>query len=288
MVKNPVNTEPKWTVAKSDDATVQITLTIPWENVEKPREEAIDELAKEVEVPGFRKGMAPRDKAVAKIPPPQLIEKTLGKILPKLISDIFDQEKLKPIIYPRFELLKALENQDWEVRAVTCEMPQITLGDYKKAITGALRAKNLWTPEKGKKDTKPKELTQTDREQIAIKTILETAKVTVPKILIEEEVNARLASLLERIEKLGLKLESYLASLGKTPETLRVEYEKQAEGAIALEFILGEIARIQGTKIDPKEVDKAAQASQVPADQKGGIENMLLKRAVIQSLASLA
>jgi hypothetical protein len=36
--------------------------------------------------------------------------------------------------------------------------------------------------------------------------------------LIDEEVNSRLSKLLERIEKLGLTLESYLSSIGKTAQ----------------------------------------------------------------------
>ena len=51
------------TVAKEADGTIQITFSLPQEPVKKAREAVVADLAKDVEVPGFRKGKAPVAKA---------------------------------------------------------------------------------------------------------------------------------------------------------------------------------------------------------------------------------
>jgi len=66
-------------------------------------------------------------KVVEKIPQNQLIETSLGKILPKLFGESIKEHKLKPATYPKFELVKANENEDWQIRAVSCEIPEIDL-----------------------------------------------------------------------------------------------------------------------------------------------------------------
>jgi FKBP-type peptidyl-prolyl cis-trans isomerase (trigger factor) len=249
------------TVAKSTDGTIQITFTLPFDLIKDARDKVIVEFAKEAEIPGFRKGKAPLDKIKEKINPQTLLEKSLKLILPKALGEAITEHKIKPAIYPKFEIISAKENEDWQVRAVTCELPEIILGDYKQTLTGAGKAKTIWTPQKGKPDEKPKEPSREEKEQEIMKVLLETIKVNIPKILSDEEVNSRLASLLARIEKLGLTLEGYLASLGKTPESLRDEYETQAKNALCLDLILNKICEEEKIQVTEEEIDGALKAA---------------------------
>jgi FKBP-type peptidyl-prolyl cis-trans isomerase (trigger factor) len=45
---------------REEDGTIQLTVTLPWELVKKTKEEVILEHVEEVQLPGFRKGKAPR------------------------------------------------------------------------------------------------------------------------------------------------------------------------------------------------------------------------------------
>lgn len=283
------------TIARSDDGTIQITFTIPYKQIEKHKAEAVKELVSDIEIPGFRRGKAPPDKVIDQIPQNTLIEKTLSKILPKLAADAINQHKIKPAIYPKFELVKATENEAWQIRAVTCEIPDVKLGNYKKVVAGAARAKRIWTPEKGSKE-KPKEPTREEKEQEVIKTLLETIKVRVPNILVEEEVNSRLARLLERLEKLGLTLEGYLSSIRKDSQAIRKEYEEQARNTLVLDIILSKIAESENIKVDDKQVDAAVAAGSATSklaerlntpEQRRIIESILRRRAALDSLVSL-
>src|SRR5690606_4024082 len=155
-----------WNVATSDDGTIQITYTIPFSEIEKNRNKAAEELGKNIDVPGFRKGNAPLKKLIEHIPENTLLESTLARILPDALGKTIQEEKLNLAIYPRFELIKAQEGEDWQVRATTARMPEVELGDYKNVIQGEARSKAIWTPDKATdKDEEQKQITQSEKEQ---------------------------------------------------------------------------------------------------------------------------
>lgn len=283
--------------AKSDDGSIQITFTIPFSIIEAEREEALKEYARDMDIPGFRKGMAPIDKVREKVPAESLVEHTLRHILPKVIAEAIVEHKIKPAIYPKFELVSAKDGENWEVRALTCELPEVNLGDYKSVITGALRASKLWTPASAKSTTKPDTPSREDKQQEVIKALLESVKITIPQILIEEEVNARLANLLDRIEKLGLTLESYLASLGKDPDSLRAEYATSAKNTIILDLAMEKIAAEQKISADESKIDELVKTSSDDPkvqeklntpEQRRLVAGIIRRRAALDYLTSLS
>lgn len=279
------NQKPNFTVAKSPDGSVQINFTLAFAEIEKARQKALVELSRDVEVPGFRKGMAPVEKAKEKISKEKLLEKTLMSIVPRLLSDAIEAEKIKPATYPKIELIKAEENEPWEVRVLTCELPIFDLPDYKALI------KSL---------PKPEGQTREQKIEAIIKLLLDAVQITIPAILVDEEVNARLSNLLARIEKLGLNLEGYLASVGKTPETLRADYAQEAKRAISLELILNDIAQRENIDVTPEKVEEAIHATEATHPSNGGtgnhehdeqqksvVRSILRRSAVLDSLVAL-
>ena len=280
-------------LAKDGDGGIQITFTIPFAVIAKEREESLKEYARDMEVPGFRKGMAPIEKVREKVPPESLVEHTLSHILPKALAQAIVEHKIKPAICPKFELISAKEAEDWQVRAVTCELPEVSLGDYKAAITGALRATKLWTPGKDEKAVAP---SAEEKQQEIIKALLETVKIKIPQILVEEEVNARLANLLDRIEKLGMTLESYLASLGKTPDVLREEYAVSARNTITLDLALEKIAEEQKITADETKIDEVVKGASGDStvqeklntpEQRRLVAGIIRRRAALDYLGTL-
>ncbi|HEX6977403.1 MAG TPA: trigger factor [Patescibacteria group bacterium] len=266
------------TVATTEDGSVQITFSIPKKVIEDAQEKIVLDYQKNTTIAGFRKGNAPLEKVKAKIGEQELTEKCLAQILPLAYSEAVTANKIKPITYPKFELLS--QGDTWQVRATTALFPEIELGDYKKTVEGALRAASL-----------KKELTKEEKEQKVISTLLETVKVKLPRLLIDEEVNTRLSSLLARIEKLGLNLDSYLASIGKTGEGLRNEYEKQVKEGITIELALNKIAENEAVEVSEKQVDDAIKATGVEApqnpEQKLVVKSVLRRRAALDRLMAL-
>lgn len=273
-------------IARETDGNLQITFTIPYSMVKKAQEETVVEMAKDIEVPGFRKGMAPLNKVMEKIPQNTLVEHSLSHLLPKALADAISENKLKIAIYPKFELISAEVDKAWQIKAVTCELPEFSLGDYKQSLL--LRSKKA-----------VKEKSKEEKESMVIKALVENVKITIPKILIEEEVASRLSNLLSRVEKLGLAIEGYLSSIGKTVETLRAEYEIQAKDAITLDLILTKVAMEENLKVSGTEVDAALKMSTATTNpkvedkedlesRKRMIESILKRRQALDYLISLA
>jgi len=298
MSESKTDKTKKTAIAREDNGNIQITLNIPYKEILQAKKTALEEIAKTTEIPGFRKGNAPINQVEKHVSENKILQKALGKLLPKAFSNIVEKENIKPIIYPKFELINAKENEDWQVRAITCELPEVNLKDYKKIISGEAKSKAIWTPDKGdpEKNKEKKKKTPEEKEQEVIKILLDKIKVQIPKILIDQEVDNRLAQLLDRIEKLGLNLESYLASVGKNPETLRREYELQASNTITLDLILQKISVQEKIQVDEKEIEGLIKASSADPKlakslntpkQKRFIRSIVLKRKALESLVSL-
>lgn len=264
----------KNTVARQSNGEIQVTFSIPWATVEKEREHVGKEMAENITVPGFRKGKAPLSQAIKRIPQEQLIEHTLSHILPGKFAEVIKEEDLKPAIYPKFSLVSAKEGEDWEVMAKTCELPDFKVGEYKKYL-------------KPKKTKKAEKLSVEEKQNKVIEALLGNVKFEIPEMIIEEEVNSRLASLLERLEKLGLSLESYLASVNKSAPALREEYSDQAEKAIRLDLILQDISKKEKIEITKKEIEDYMKVSSMSPEQENTIRLFLMKRKTLDKLAKL-
>lgn len=266
------------TVAKTDDGTIQINFSIPESVIKVAQEKALKDAAKEITVPGFRKGMAPVEKVKERVGDTYLTEKTLSHILPDAYTQALVKNKIRPITYPKFQVLS--QKGDWQVSATIAEFPEVDLGDYKKAIEGEIRSASL-----------KKELTKEEKQNKVIETILQTVKIKVPKVLVADEVDGRLSGLLQRIEKLGLNLDAYLKSIGKTADELRADYEKQVREGLIIELSLNKIAEEEKVEVPQKEVDEAlatARQDKTPSEQdKMYVTSVLKRRAVLDRLSQL-
>lgn len=288
MATKSKDTPSKSVYAKTADGTIQITLVLPKNAISDTKRLVLADLQKELSIPGFRKGKAPLAKVEESIKKSDLIEKILTRLLPKAFGEAITEHKIRPAMYPRFQLIKSEDGDDWQVLARTAEIPEVELGDYKGAVKGASKGSAIWTPDKG--ETKAKEPTKEDKYNLVAETLLQVVPVKIAHILLDEEVDAKLAKLLERIEKLGLSLESYLESISKTSEELRKDYELQAQKSIAFDLILNKIATTENITATTDEVNamlKQAGSENPSDDQKRVAESIIRRQKVLDSLVTL-
>ena len=275
-------------IARESNGNIQITFTIPFDIIQKAQEESVTEMAKDIEIPGFRKGTAPISKVRDQIPQNKIIEHSLEHVLPHALTEVITTQKLKIAIYPKFELIKADDNEAWQIRGVTCELPEVVLGNYKNIVAGALRSDSIVIP--GKEESLSADASQNKKEQFVVKSLLENIKVNIPNILIEEEADSRLSNLLSRLEKLGLALETYLTQIGKKPKDLRAEYATQAKEAVSLDLILSKVAEVEDINVDQKEIDMALKIGDIKDtsdERKRLIESILKRRKSLDFLINL-
>ena len=132
--------------------TIELTVQMPWEEVEKFQEKALDELVKTVEIEGFRKGKAPREKVNEKLGQQRLLEEAAQQLMVELYRDLLKKHDVKPYIDPKISLLKAPTGGTWEIRFTIALAPELVrIPDYKKiaaAVRAELKKDTIWVPGK--------------------------------------------------------------------------------------------------------------------------------------------
>lgn len=263
---------------KQDDGTIKLTVTIPSSVVQKTWDGVVDEMAKDATLPGFRKGKAPKKLVEQKLDRGKIQEEVLKKLLPKHYIDAVKEHNLAPILNPRIHLSKLENGKDLQFEAQTCEAPKVKLNDYRASIQKVTAKAKILVP--GKEPTPP------SLDEI-VKALLETVTVTIPAILVEQEVERMLSHLLDDVRKLGLTLDQYLSSTGKTAENLRAEYEAKAKSDLSLEFVIRAIAEEEKITVEEKELNEAIQKAKDEKERAHLEQNRYLLASILRQQKTL-
>ena len=135
----------------------EIIVDIAKEEIQSQYQLSFTKLQEDLTVEGFRKGKAPKNVAEKHLSKDQIYNDLINTLLPKIYQEIVDKEKLKPVIAPKINLVKAKENEDWQVKMLVAEKPVIELGDYKamvKKVKADAKKDEIWVPGKDKKPEK--------------------------------------------------------------------------------------------------------------------------------------
>ncbi len=265
-------------VKKGDNNTYTVKTTIPASDVQRQIDHALEHEAEHVEIKGFRKGKAPLNLVKEKIDPSKLRSHALNHILPEAYSQIIKEYKIQPIIDPRFEIVQFEEGKDLIVNVVLIERPFVKLKDYQSAL-------------QKKADEKNKEENLTNEEVVEV--IISNSEVGLAELLIEDEANRMLQSLIDQIARLGIDLDQYLKSIKKTAEEVRKEYLDIAKRTLHADFALTQIALDRDIKVTDEEIqktingvpdEKSREALSKP-EQKAYIRAVLSKSKTIDILA---
>jgi FKBP-type peptidyl-prolyl cis-trans isomerase (trigger factor) len=265
-------------IKKHEDGTIELTVTIASNSIEKAKHLVLDEHVKVSDLPGFRKGMAPIDIVEKSLDKEHVREDILRKVLPEGYIEAVKEHKISPIVNPKIHVDSIEDGKDWVFTALTCEAPEITLGNYKEGVKKVTAKSKIAIP--------GKEPTTVAFEEIA-KELMSSATVKIPKIIIDSEVERLLSQTLDEVKKLGLTLDQYLASTGRNIEGLRGEYHIKAENDVKLEFILQKIAATEGIKVEEKEIDEAVSQGKTEAEKQNLQANRNLLTGIIRQQKTL-
>jgi FKBP-type peptidyl-prolyl cis-trans isomerase (trigger factor) len=275
----------KSTIEKQQDGTIKLTIALPKEKIESTRERAIGAIVKQTEIPGFRKGNAPREVVEEKISRDRINEEVLKELLPIYYQEAVNEHQLRPIMNPKIHIEELADGKDWVIHALTCEAPVITLGKFKDNVKKVTAKSKVVLP--GKDLPAGRQGQQKPTFEEIAKSVLEGADVKIPAVLLEQEADRLLSQLLADIKKLGLTLDQYLSSTNRTPEDLRAEYTKRAEADMKLEFVLQKIAESEKITVDEKEIEEAIQKAKSPEEKEHLQNNTYLLAAIIRQQKTL-
>lgn len=122
----------KTSVKYLDKTKVELTISLGEKELSDAEQVALIKLAKDVKVPGFRKGKVPANVAAKHVQPEALLQQTMDDALSKAVAEAYMAENIQVLERPEVEVTKFVPKQEMEFTATATILPKVTLGDYKK------------------------------------------------------------------------------------------------------------------------------------------------------------
>ncbi len=119
------------TVKHLDSTQVELEIAISPEELDAARERAFKSLVKNVRIPGFRPGKAPRRIFEAQYGTAAIEERAMDAVVPTAYTRALRENDLDPVDQPQMELMPEEDGQPLRVRATVYVRPQFELHDYK-------------------------------------------------------------------------------------------------------------------------------------------------------------
>ena len=89
----------------------------------------------------------------------------------------------------------------------------------------------------------------------------------IPESMIENEINARIQDLVQRLQQQGMDVGAYLDAVGQTAETLAAEFREPAEQAVKVDLAFRSVADLQGLVPDDDRIDEVIAEMAGPSGQ---------------------
>jgi FKBP-type peptidyl-prolyl cis-trans isomerase (trigger factor) len=118
------------TINKLPKSQVEVTITVPWADIEPRWNEMFAKLAGEVEIAGFRKGQAPVNMVEPRIAN-QVQQEVFKLIMPQALIEALQGSNIVPIDYPQYNVTSFTKGGELVFTAKVTERPNVKIGNYK-------------------------------------------------------------------------------------------------------------------------------------------------------------
>ena len=135
--------EKKYTDIKIEtlpESRVKITGEVEATHFEKARLAVIKNATETAELPGFRTGKAPQSMVESHLGEAKILQQAAEAVLNEIYGDILDEHKVRAIGMPMIAITKIAKGNPLGFSLETSVMPEITLENYKKLATEAMKA----------------------------------------------------------------------------------------------------------------------------------------------------
>lgn len=124
----------KVTAERIDNHKTVLSLEVPQTEVVKAVEKAYRKLANQVNIPGFRKGKAPRKVVEMRIGKEALLDEAFEILAPQAYAKALAEQSIDPVGRPEIEVVTLAEDQPLVFKATVVKKPEVTLGQYKGLV----------------------------------------------------------------------------------------------------------------------------------------------------------
>ncbi len=122
-------------ITKLPKSEIEIKSQISWSEWQKFLDRVYEKMSKDLKIPGFRPGKAPKQMVEERIGKHKILEEAAGVAIEKDYEKILESEKINAIGKPRAQILKIAEGNDLEYKITTAVMPEVKISDYKSDIS---------------------------------------------------------------------------------------------------------------------------------------------------------
>ena len=122
----------KTSVDKLSDTRVKLNVTVPFDELGKEIDQAYKAIAQQVNIPGFRRGKAPRQLIDARFGRGPILEQVVNDMLPTRYEQALAENEINPLGQPEIEVTKIEDNDVVEFTAEVDVRPEIEVPDFSK------------------------------------------------------------------------------------------------------------------------------------------------------------
>lgn len=230
-------------IKKENNKSFTISLTIGKNEIKKSHQEVLKSLQSESKIKGFRKGKTPLDMVEKETSFDQVFEKVASKVISQEYAKVIKENDLKPIVQPRVKFEKAPTdfNNEWNIEITSCELPELKLDkDYLDKIKKVKAAS--------------KATDENEKTEEIIKSLLGSAKLDLPEILIESDLQHQLSQLVNQAKQVGVTVEKFLEDKKTNIKDYQEELKKKINREWNLNLAIQKIAKENKIEITPEEV----------------------------------
>ena len=121
----------KVTVENGENQQVTLTVEVEAAEVSKAVEKAVKRLSNRVNIPGFRKGKAPRKIIERNVGMDAIMQEAFDIVGPKAFADALEEQKIEPVSRPQIDIETLDDGKDLVFKATVTPRPEVKLGEYK-------------------------------------------------------------------------------------------------------------------------------------------------------------
>jgi trigger factor len=117
-------------IKKLEGSKIEATVTLEGQAWSDAQQKAFEQLAKNLEVKGFRKGNAPEKLAREQISQADIFDKAINIVLQGMYDEVLKDETIKPFARPKVSVTK-ISDTELETKFEIICAPEVKLGEYK-------------------------------------------------------------------------------------------------------------------------------------------------------------
>jgi FKBP-type peptidyl-prolyl cis-trans isomerase (trigger factor) len=256
------------------DKSFTLSFTVTATQISAEKESTLKSIASNFENKGFRKGKAPASVVESQISPEKLLEEVINSLLPKIYSQAIIKYQLKPATSPNIIIKNppfAL-NKDWQIELHGAQIPDISIDPkFFTEIKAINQSQNL---------------DQNKKTDEILKKLIGFSQVSLAKLIIDNDLNRKLADLVDQTQAAGITIDSYLKNRNQSLEDYKKEMSLRISEDWTLNLAISQIAADQKIVPLPAEIEDLTKKNPKLSSNPSLVSYLLTQQKVIDFLTS--